>query len=138
MRFTGQMVDGFIEATTSMEAIDLLADQGIIGVYTVRPAPAQPKPRFAFDGFVPSSSDWDISPEHQAEPLIDKLSSLIGQVEQILNSRPQFAGPVRSARPLALKGRTTPVAEEQSAALRAIFETNLELRHSFGQAPQSR
>ncbi len=38
-RNTGETVDGFIEAANSTEAIDRLADQGIIGVYTVRPDP---------------------------------------------------------------------------------------------------
>ena len=37
VRATGQQVDGYVEANSSTEAIDRLADQGIIGVHTVRP-----------------------------------------------------------------------------------------------------
>ncbi len=43
VRLTGQLVDGYVEAETSTEAIDRLADQGIIGVYSVRAEPKQPR-----------------------------------------------------------------------------------------------
>ena len=43
VRATGQQVDGYVEAETSTEAIDRLADQGIIGVYSVRAEPKQPR-----------------------------------------------------------------------------------------------
>lgn len=43
VRATGQLVDGYVEAETSTEAIDRLADQGIIGVYSVRAEPKQPR-----------------------------------------------------------------------------------------------
>ena len=39
VRASGQQVDGFVEAATATEAIDRLADRGIIGVYSVRPEP---------------------------------------------------------------------------------------------------
>ena len=53
VRATGQQVDGFVEASSSTEAIDRLADQGIIGVYTVRPEAKQPKNAVVFAG-----QDW--------------------------------------------------------------------------------
>ena len=43
VRATGQQVDGYVEAETSTEAIDRLADQGIIGVYSVRAEPKAPR-----------------------------------------------------------------------------------------------
>jgi hypothetical protein len=43
VRATGQQVDGFVEAANATQAIDRLADQGIIGVYTVRPDPKPPR-----------------------------------------------------------------------------------------------
>ena len=43
VRATGQQVDGYVEAETSTEAIDRLADQGIIGVYSVRAEPKTPR-----------------------------------------------------------------------------------------------
>ncbi len=39
VRANGQQVDGFVEAANATEAIDRLADRGIIGVYSVRPEP---------------------------------------------------------------------------------------------------
>jgi hypothetical protein len=39
VRANGQQVDGFVEAASATEAIDRLADRGIIGVYSVRPEP---------------------------------------------------------------------------------------------------
>jgi hypothetical protein len=43
VRATGQQVDGFVEAANATQAIDRLADQGIIGVYSVRPEEKIPK-----------------------------------------------------------------------------------------------
>ena len=43
VRATGQQVDGFVEAATASQAIDRLADRGIIGVYSVRPEAKAPK-----------------------------------------------------------------------------------------------
>jgi hypothetical protein len=131
MRFTGQMVDGFIEAANSMQAIDMLADEGVIGVYTVCPAPHQTKPRLSFDGN--EAQQWDLPFETEAEPLIERLTNLIGQVEQIIASRPLLSGPVRAQSSLARRSRSNPVVEEKSDALRSIFETNMELRQSIKQ-----
>jgi hypothetical protein len=132
MRFTGQAVDGYIDAPNSMQAIDLLADEGVIGVYTVNPAPLQSKPRLSYSGM--EALDWSPPVESDVEPLIDRLAHLIGQVEHILASRPMLNAPIRSA---SGTSKTKPFAEEQSAALRAIFQTNLELRRSIGQLASS-
>jgi hypothetical protein len=50
VRATGQQVDGFVEANSSTEAIDRLADQGIIGVYTVRPEAKPPRNAIVLTG----------------------------------------------------------------------------------------
>jgi hypothetical protein len=135
MRFTGQSVDGYIDAPNSMQAIDLLADEGVIGVYTVNPAPLSTKPRLTYSGM--EALDWSSPVESEAEPLVDRLAALIGQVEQILASRPMLSVPVRSGTSSSQKSKTKPFADEQTAALRAIFQTNLELRRSIGQLASS-
>jgi hypothetical protein len=61
VRATGQQVDGFVEASSSTEAIDRLADQGIIGVYTVRPEAKRPR-----NAIVLSGQEW-IEEEEPAE-----------------------------------------------------------------------
>jgi hypothetical protein len=60
--------------------------------------------------------------------LVDKLTSLVGQVEKIL-SRPMTVGaPVRMGSASAQRHAGNP---QQNAALKAIFETNLDLRKSL-------
>jgi hypothetical protein len=50
VRATGQQVDGFVEAATASQAIDRLADRGIIGVYSVRPEAKAPKNAIILSG----------------------------------------------------------------------------------------
>jgi hypothetical protein len=57
VRATGQQVDGFVEAANATQAIDRLADQGIIGVYTVRPDPKPPKNAVILAGQEPPEMD---------------------------------------------------------------------------------
>jgi hypothetical protein len=148
MRFTGQPVDGFVEAPSSSDAIDRLADQGIIGVYTVRPDPLPQQnaillsgpadPGAAMAGAASANpagfSGLDLSPGPGAvvlTQLVDKLTTLVGQVEKIL-ARPMavYSGPVRGDGTAKAKRATGP-NEAQNSALRAIFETNLDLRQSL-------
>lgn len=125
MRATGQTVDGHIDAPTSSEAIDLLADQGIIGVYSVFAdplAPAAPKP--------PAPT-----PDMVLQALVDKLTGLVGQVETILSKpvvqyvRQADAGGGGRARRTSLPSRNT--NDAQNSALKDIFQNNLELRKSL-------
>jgi len=124
MRTTGQTVDGHIDAPSSSEAIDLLADQGIIGVYSVFAdplAPSAPKPAAP-------------TPDMVLQALVDKLTGLVGQVETIL-SKPvvqyvrQSEGGRGPSRRASLPQRNT--NEAQNSALKDIFQNNLELRKSL-------
>lgn len=147
MRFTGQPVDGFVEAPSSTEAIDRLADQGIIGVYTVRPDPLPVQNAIMLSGpagLGAAITGAPVNPLSLASPdlssgpgtvvltqLVDKLTTLVGQVEKIL-ARPiaVHTGPVRGDGAAKTKRIAGP-SEAQNSALRAIFETNLDLRQSL-------
>jgi hypothetical protein len=72
VRATGQLVDGFVEASSSSEAIDRLADQGIIGVYTVRPESRSPKNAVILAGQEPHEE------ESHAEPVAHAASNAVG------------------------------------------------------------
>jgi len=123
VRATGELVDGFIEADNSSDAIDQLADEGIIGVQTVRPAPLPHQKLLAgADGHPPSA-------ELVLTNLVDKLTGLVGQVERLLSRPMHVAGgaPVRG-NASAQRHAGNP---QQNAALKAIFETNVELRRSL-------
>jgi hypothetical protein len=123
IRATGEAVDGFIEADNSSDAIDQLADEGIIGVQTVRPAPLpHQKMLVGPDGHAPSA-------EVVLTNLVDKLTGLVGQVERLLSRPVHVTGgaPVRG-NASAQRHAGNP---QQNAALKAIFETNVELRRSL-------
>jgi hypothetical protein len=127
-RFGGQTIDGFIEARNSSEAIDTLAEEGVIGVYSVHPDPLPEQPKLLIEG---NSSSVDRVPvEDETITLLDKLSSLVNQVEHILYhqlvSAPQTK-PRRSTAPKAI------VLDEQNAALRAICKDNVDLRRNLEQ-----
>ncbi len=177
VRATGQQVDGFVEAPTASQAIDRLADRGIIGVYSVRPEAKLPKNAVQLSGEAEpeepnqrsdrprlekssSSSRRPIPavavPVQQAPPqvppqqpalpppapvvitdpalsqLVDKLSTLLVQVERLL-SRPQQvvyqSGPVRGGGSTKRTGRVP--SDVQNNTLRDIFQTNLDLRSSL-------
>jgi hypothetical protein len=143
VRGTGQVVDGYVEANNSAEAIDRLADQGIIGVHTVRPDPLPmrntiqlagpngqlPAPVQGYDG----GHSLPLAPDQVLTHLVDKLTSLVGQVEGLLSRPMHFGGggggaPVRGTR----TGRQMhPSSEQQNAVLKAIFQTNVDLRKSL-------
>jgi hypothetical protein len=63
IRATGQQVDGFVEAPSASIAIDRLADQGIIGVYTVRPEPKPPKNAVYIPGQSPEPEEDHAPPQ---------------------------------------------------------------------------
>jgi hypothetical protein len=167
VRATGQQVDGYVEAASSVEAIDRLADQGIIGVHTVRPEAKKPRNTVIFSGeemfedeeppkALPAPAPVAAAPAQQpiyipvpvhapAAPavsgateqvlgaLVEKLSTLLGQVEKLL-SRPQQivyqSGPIRGGE----GGKKRPpraVTEAQDKTLQAIFQTNMDLRKSL-------
>ena len=147
MRMTGQEVDGYVDAISSSDAIDRLADQGIIGVYTVRPEPLPPKNAITLTGNAPAIVDLpqmvttltqevarrSVAPLAESGALIslvEKLTTLVGQVEKILaRPMPVYSGPVRESNGAARAKR--PSNELQNNALKAIFETNLDLRKSL-------
>jgi hypothetical protein len=134
IRATGKPIDGIIDALNSEEAFDKLADQGIIGVQTVRaiPMPAR-SPAMLPGPDQAAGTAQEVSgsaSEIVLTQLVDKLTSLVGQVERLVSRGgvQMVAGPARN------KGATTqrhPASSAQSAALKAIFETNLDLRKSL-------
>jgi hypothetical protein len=141
VRGTGHVVDGYVEANNSAEAIDRLADQGIIGVHTVRPDPLPVRNAIqlagpngqpgvgAENGNMPALPL--LAPEQVLTQLVEKLSSLVGQVEGILSRPMNFSGggaaPVRGSR----SARSMHPSTEQNAVLKAIFQTNVDLRKSL-------
>jgi len=128
VRATGQQIDGFVDADNSADAIDQLADQGIIGVQTVRPIHAPAKNALMLGNGDGAEQADQHAPEIVLTQLVDKLTSLVGQVEKIL-SRPMAVGaPVRTGSAGAQRHAGNP---QQNAALKAIFETNLDLRKSL-------
>jgi hypothetical protein len=134
VRATGQVVDGFVEASSSSEAIDRLADQGIIGVHTVRPDPLPPRNSILLAGQesgqpVPQLESAVGAPEIVLTSLVDKLTKLVGQVENLL-SRPMQAMPQRGG--AKAKSRSDKNnSDAQNTVLAAIFETNMDLRKSL-------
>jgi hypothetical protein len=141
VRGTGQVVDGYVEANNSAEAIDRLADQGIIGVHTVRPDPLPMRNTIQLAGAnaqLPAPVDSDgahslpLAPDQVLTQLVDKLSSLVGQVEGIL-SRPMHFGGGAGAAPVRGSRAARPMhpSTEQNAVLKAIFQTNVDLRKSL-------
>ena len=134
VRATGAVVDGHIEARSSSEAIDLLADRGIIGVYTVRPDP---------DPTVVETPALPALPAPVQEPLtsapseaalnqiVSKLTTLIGQVEKLI-MRPVYAMPAPQSGGGGGSRRKRPVyTDNQNSALKDIFQSNLDLRRSL-------
>ena len=81
VRATGQQVDGFVEAANATQAIDRLADQGIIGVYTVRPEAKLPKNAVILSG----EADPELEEEEQRKqrrPRLDKPHRRPAAVEE--------------------------------------------------------
>jgi hypothetical protein len=167
VRATGQQVDGYVEANSSAEAIDRLADQGIIGVHTVRPeakkqrnavilgtadvyedeapkalpaaaaAPVVPQPIYIpvpTPAVAPASSG---ATEQILGQLVDKLTTLMGQVEVLLSRPSQIvyqSGPARNGGGGGgggTKRQPRKHDEAQDKTLMAIFQTNMDLRRSL-------
>ena len=180
VRSTGQQVDGFVEAETSTEAIDRLADQGIIGVYSVRAEPKQPRNAVLVAG----TPEFDRALLESAEPgrqkrrslppppprfpqppaelpiiappaapvpaavavpgvsdavmlqLVDKLSTLVGQMQKFLD-RPaqviyQSGGRGEGGGKGGKRAATSRnISDAQNSTLRDIFQNNLDLRRSL-------
>jgi hypothetical protein len=130
-------------------AIDRLADRGIIGVYSVRPEPKPPKNAVRLDG-EPAPEEEKPAPRLEAPApvktesgsevvfaqLVDKLGSLLVQVEKLLSRPPQQQVIYQSSGPARDRGdharpRKSNVNLESSSTLRDIFQTNLDLRQSL-------
>jgi len=149
-------VDGYVEAPTASIAIDRLADRGIIGVYSVHPEPKPTKNAVRLDGEPAPEEEKPVAkleappppppqpvkiepgPEVVFASLVDKLGTLLVQVEKLL-SRPvpppqviYQSGPARErfADHGSQRPRKTHNAEG-SSTLRDIFQTNLDLRQSL-------
>jgi hypothetical protein len=169
VRATGQQVDGYVEAASSTEAIDRLADQGIIGVHTVRPEAKKPRNTVILSGEemfedeeMPKALPAPAAPiaaapvsqqpiyipvpmpaaapavsgatEQVLGTLVEKLSTLLGQVEKLL-SRPQQivyqSGPARGGGDGGKKRAPRGGNDAQDKTLAAIFQTNMDLRKSL-------
>ena len=194
VRATGQQVDGYVEAETSTEAIDRLADQGIIGVYSVRAEPKQPrnpvllagtpeferslyeepnaaggnrKARKALPGpqqmpmqvpylppvplpepVQPPAPMLDAAPaapvpvvvtggisDNTMLALVDKLGTLIGQMQKFLERPAQVvyaSGPAREGKGGGGKrSASRNISDAQNSTLKDIFLNNLDLRRSL-------
>ena len=129
VRQSGLRVDGHIEAANSVEAIDLLADKGIIGVYTVRP---DPLPEVEKPKELPAPEPALANSDVALGQIVDKLTTLIGQVEKLLTRPIQMSGPVREGGGGGNPRLKRPVTNDvQNSALRDIFQSNLDLRRSL-------
>jgi hypothetical protein len=169
-------VDGYVEANSSAEAIDRLADQGIIGVHTVRPEAKKPRntvilgtadvyedeppkalpaappaPQPPVQQFAPQPAPQPIyipvptpgpavggeKTEQILGQLVDKLTTLMGQVEQLLSRPSQIiyqSGPARNGGGGGGGGSSRKPRqgnEAQDKTLMAIFQTNMDLRRSL-------
>jgi hypothetical protein len=136
-RETNEPLDGYIEAASAIDAIDQLADDGIIGVYSVRQVFPRPKNAISL------GSDFEHPAGDSAEPtadavltqLVAKMQSLVGEVEKML-SRPALpALPMHPARirvaDTQRASRAAAAAEQQeNSVLREIFQSNMELRRT--------
>ena len=189
VRATGQLVDGYVEAETSTEAIDRLADQGIIGVYSVRAEPKQPRnsvllagtPEFErnmYDDGEPQRKARRGLPQQPQPPqvylpaapvaapppppqpvavavaspvapavsdpvmvqLVDKLSTLIGQMQKFLDRPAQVvyaSGPAREGKGGGGKRAGRSINEAQNSTLKDIFQNNLDLRRSLAKLAET-
>jgi hypothetical protein len=72
VRATGQQVDGFVEAANATQAIDRLADQGIIGVYTVRPEAKLPKNAVVLSG--EAEVEEEEAPDKRQRPRLERTN----------------------------------------------------------------
>src|SRR5277367_4971238 len=88
-RGTLEPIDGYIEANSAIDAIDQLADEGVIGVQTVRQIHPRKPNAISFVGdFEEAIEASDGSTESTSEvvlnQLVVKMASLVSEVEKIL------------------------------------------------------
>ncbi len=83
VRANGQQVDGFVEAANATEAIDRLADRGIIGVYSVHPEPKPTKNAVRLAG--------EPEPEENEPRQLPRPQRMPAVVPKRIASRPQPA-----------------------------------------------
>jgi hypothetical protein len=139
-RGTLEPIDGYIEANSAIDAIDQLADEGVIGVQTVRQIHTRKPNAISFVGdFEEAIEASDGSAESTSEAVLNqlvvKMASLVSEVEKIL-ARPEVPAPA----PLPARPNRIRVSEikqpprfndQQNSVLSDIFQSNLELRRSF-------
>jgi len=131
-RDTREPVDGYVEAASAIDAIDQLADEGIIGVYSVRQVFPRPKNSISVGGDLQEAFSDDAAPTADTvlTQLVAKMQSLVGEVEKML-SRPA-PGPIYPARVRVADAHraSRAAAEQENAVLREIFQSNLDLRRT--------
>ena len=140
-RGTLEAIDGYIDASSAIDAIDQLADEGIVGVYSVRQITPRPKTSIILQGDLEQAVEEAAGPT--AAPSIEviltqlfaKMTTLVSEVEKML-SRPAAAGPVYPARTRVSETKQlSRVTEQKGSVLQDIFQSNLDLRRSIAQAP---
>jgi hypothetical protein len=105
VRATGQQVDGYVEAETSGEAIDRLADQGIIGVYSVRAEPKQPRQSVLLAGTPEFERSQFADPD---QPRKGRRALPAPPPEPVYAPPPQLAAPAPAVAPVpAVVGSVT-------------------------------
>ena len=139
-RGTLEPIDGYIEANSAIDAIDQLADEGIIGVQTVRQIHTRKPNAISFVGdfeeaIEASAGSTESTSAAVLNQLVVKMASLVSEVEKIL-ARPQHSGPgpLPTARPNRIRvseiKQPSPLANGRLPFLKRYFPVNLELRRS--------
>jgi hypothetical protein len=136
-RGTHEPLDGYIDASSAIDAIDQLADEGIIGVYSVRQITPRPKRSLILQG------DFETAVEEESGPnaaptadviltqLVNKMTSLVGEVEKML-ARPAAPNyPTRNR--ISETKQLSRITEQKGSVLQDIFQSNLDLRRSIAQ-----
>jgi hypothetical protein len=140
-RGTLESIDGYIDASTAIDAIDQLADEGIVGVYSVRQIIPRQKSSIILQGDLEQAVEEAAGPT--AAPTIEmiltqlfaKMTTLVTEVEKIL-SRPAGFAPAYPARTRVSETKPlSRITEQKGSVLQDIFQSNLDLRRSIAQAP---
>jgi hypothetical protein len=139
-RGTLEEIDGYIDANSAIDAIDQLADEGIIGVQTVRQIHPRKPNAISFVGdfeeaVEASAGTNEPASEAVLNQLVVKMASLVSEVEKIL-SRPSVPAPAPlPARPNRIRvseiKQPQRFDEQQDSVLKDIFQSNLDLRRSY-------
>jgi hypothetical protein len=134
-RGTLEPVDGYIEATSAVDAIDQLADEGIIGVQSVRQVTPRKKKSIVlhgdFEEAVEEAAGTGSAPTSEIilNQLVAKVAMLVGDVERIL-SRPAALPAMPARIRVSETKQVSRFDEQQNSVLRDIFQSNLDLRRS--------